>query len=114
MSEQEFRECLINQNGSVDYDFRTNESSKLLVAKDKSYFILNDDKYPLKYIRTVKFGVPNVFATNSNDKMAGRDVSIHEIYRNSFSDFILVYYYDKKSYKFDRIKYSNKDYMIKK
>ena len=24
--------------------------------------------------------------------MAGRDVSIHEIYRNSFSDFILVYY----------------------
>jgi hypothetical protein len=114
MFEQEFRECLINPNGSVDYDFRSNESTNLLVSQDKSYFILNNIKYPLSYVRTVKFGIPNVFATNSDDKIVGRDVSIHEIYRNSFNDFILIYYYDKKKYRFDRIKYANKDYMIKK
>ncbi len=112
MSEQEFRECLINQNGSVDYDFRTNKSTQLFVSQDKSYFVLNNTKYPLKYVRTVKFGIPKVFATNSDDKLAGRDVSIHEIYRSAFSDFILIYYYEKNSYRFDRIKFSNKDYMI--
>ena len=86
MSEQEFRECLINQNGSVDYDFRTNESSKLLLAKDKSYFILNDNTSEIYFSHIVKLIEFKKFYSNNENIKHIIDKDTPYFYINKIDD----------------------------
>ena len=88
--------------------------NKLFLSKNKDYFIINKNKFPLKYIRTVYFGTPKVYATNSDDKLAGRDVSMRVIYQSEFQDFILIYFHNGDKYIFDSLQFSNREYRIER
>ena len=90
----------------IDYD----RTKQLLLAEDCSYMIHNNTRFPLTFVRAVKFGDPTVESSKAYMKLAQRDVSMYIIYRTENRDFTIVKLHDGKDYKFNHIKFHNLEF----
>jgi len=83
---------------------------ELLISEDKTFIIHNKTRFPLTYIKTIKFGDPLAMSTKADIILAQRDVSIFIVYRTEGRDLTIVSLFDGQKYKFDHIKFSNREY----
>mgnify|MGYP003334961335 CR=1 FL=1 len=97
-----------NNISLIDYD----RTKQILLAEDCSYMIHNNVRFPLTFVRTVKFGDPTVESSKAYMKLAQRDVSMYIMYRTENRDFTIVKIHDGTDYKFDHIKFHNLEFRV--